>query len=491
MLRFCFLLLVLSGVRCTVHSLPGKQPSSAKQRPTLSNKTVGNQEIVIEGTVISSWRQYFQGSIFTACVVEVNTLFKGELPEQVIEVFVMGGTIGNLSTSVSDGISQLPGVQTTAIFRLKAMPDDSPQKPLQYLTPYKLFTPATDVQPLFPSTYFRFENGNIEKELYHKLEIEAGRKRQLIRAPATFNPVAIAYSMEKNMLLPNRKKGLVFDLASSYRAQSAEQLSLMVLMTSANSIVFLQQGALEITYNPEALGDSVVSKGRLTYEVPRNYNHGNATRSNAIPEYFAASVADSGPNKFVITWTNTAPPDSCYGLRPSAEEKIAAELYFKPLNKEKPLNLQLKGLDTLCLQYDYVTHNMIPFDYVATPKIRPMQAAGFMHPEITAIAPDRMLQTGDTVTITGKNFGMHAVISVYAKASSGHFRYRDVPNSCVLSRSDSTMVFVIPPLALPEKGNDLSQEWFPVTGKIRVSKGYDNFQVSGISAQDLLLAKTP
>lgn len=455
----------------------------------LSDTKKEDKEIVIEGTVISSNRGFFQNTIFSSCVVEINTIFKGEIEEKVIEIFVMGGSLGEISVSMSHGQIILPQLNTTAIFRIKELEENNPQKELMTLTPYKLFYGIAEVKMLFPLNSYN-NQGNIEKEIYQKLEIEFNRKREKILPPKTVDEIAIKYSAENRQLLPNRKTGIVYKLNPIHETKKVDFLGFNLHISSANSATYLHKGELIIEYDNEAFGDSIVTKGDLIYDIPRNYKINNGSRSNAIPKHFEVKITDIDSNKFKIQWINQNTLDSCIQLLPQNKGIYAAQLYFTPKQIDKPAKIKLKSEESKNLMYDYLIDKIIPYEYVVTEEIQYFRIMDLMPSTITDISPNKIFQPTDTVFLIGKNFGQYSKISLYSKGTRGHKRYRKIPESYILNRSDTLVQLIIPPLVLRNKEYDLSDEWVPTSGKIKMTKGYGKFEVNTWSKEQIKIKNT-
>lgn len=461
-----------------------------KEKPEIKFNQKEDRTIIFEGTVIASDRGFYQNTIFSSCVVEVNRVFKGNLDERVIEVFVMGGELGDMWVSLSHGQISLPPKNSTAIFKVKDHEKENYRKELIGLTPFKLYSGAGEIRTIFPESYCGYDMVNIEKEVYQKLESESGRKRENIFLPATFDEVAIKYSTRSRLLLPNRKKGLVYKLTPVQETKKGDYIGFHVHMASTNSVSYFNNGELIVEYNTETFGDSIVSKEKLVYEIPRNYQIGNSSRHNAVPEHFEVTLRDIASNRFKIEWNNTGGIDSCLQLLPKEKGIYSATLYFSPIIEEEPINLKLIGVDTANLQYDYERGEILPFEYTATDEIQYYQAKDLIPATITDIYPNKTFHPSDTVQLRGKNFMRISEVSIYAKAKSGHYRYRRVPSSHILSRTDTLIEMVIPELALRNSGSDLSEEWYPTSGKIKITKGYGQFEVMTWSKENIKIKNT-
>ena len=457
-----------------------------KEKSEIELVTNNDREIIFEGTVITSKRVFYKNIIYTSCVVEVNRIFKGEIDERVIEIFVMGGSIGDMSVSLSHGQILLPPKNSTAIFRVK----ENFTKELIELTPFKLYSGTDRVIPIFSKSYNSYSRINIEKEVYQKLETEAGRKRENIFLPQTFDEVAIKYSIKNRLLLPNRKRGIVYKLTPVQETEKKNYIGFNVQISSTNSVSYFDNGELIIEYNEKAFGDSIVSNGKLIYEIPRNYQIGNTARYSAIPEHFEVTLNDITSNRFKIKWKNKEGTDNYLQLLPQKGGIHSATLYFSPIIEEEQINLKLIGVDTSNLQYDYELKEVVPFEYTATDEILYYQAKDLLPATITEIYPNKIFQPGDTVQLRGKNFMQYSEIAFYTKAKSGHYRYRKAPTNYILSKTDTLIQMIIPHLALRNGSSDLSEEWYPTSGKIKITKGYGQFKVMTWSKENIKIKNT-
>lgn len=442
-----------------------------------------DDEIIFEGTVIATDRKFYQNTIYLSCVVEVNSVFKGSIDERVIEVFVLG-------MDISHGQIGLPPKNSTAIFKIKDHEKGNYGKELIELTPFKLYAGVGQIQTLFPKSIYDYKTVHIEKDVYQKLESESGRKRENIFLPATIDEVAIEYSKRNKLLLPNRKKGMVYKLSPVQASKRENYIGFHVHMASTNSVAYFDSGELIIEYNVKAFGDSIISKNRLVYDIPRNHRIGSASRDNAVPEQFDVSLKDIASDRFKIEWKNRGGMDSCLQLFPAEKGIHSATLYFRPIVEDEPINVKLTGIDTANLQYDYERDEILPFEYTATDEIQYYQAKDLLPAIITDIYPSKVLQVGDTVALSGKNFRRNSEVLIYAKGKRGHYRRRRVPSNYVLTRSDTLIEMIIPGLALSNKASDLSEEWYPTSGKIKISKGYGQFRVMTWSNEEIRIKNT-
>lgn len=446
------------------------------------------EEIVLQGTVIAANRGFYQNNIYSSCVIEINTIFKGRMEESVIEIFVFGGFLGNSWSSVSHGQMYLPPVNTTAIFRIKEIAEGDSKKKMQVLTPFKLYG-MQGMQVLFPNGYVAInKNINLEKELYQDLEREFGTKRKSVIAPATIDEVAINYSTKNNLLVPNRLNGIVYKLLPIQETKYEDYIGFSVNLASTNAISYYQQGELLIAYNKEAFGDSIITRENLLFNIPRNYRKPGVVRNGALPDYFKVTVEDIASDTFMISWENESHFDSCLQLLPHERGRYVAELFFKPINHLAPVGIKLSSPDATNLRYDYEKEEMVPFEYAATQEIQGYQVLELMPATIDSIYPEGPHQPFDTIQLVGKNFGRFAKVALRGKGTRGHIRHRKVPDSRIVSRSDTLITLVIPPNLVSDDDQYLSEEWIPVSGKIRLTKGYGQFEVDTYSEQKLILA---
>jgi len=479
-----FLMMIISVVfGCSKKTLKSETKSRSKQ--TLEIDKAEEKEIVIEGTVISAKRNFYKNAIYSSCVVEVNTIFQGDLKEKVIEVFVAGGTIGERKESLSHGQIILPPKNATAIFRIREFKDDNPRKEFKDLTPYKLFYSATKMHKLFPIDISGHWKEHMEKKLYQKLEKESGRKRKVVLPKKTIDEIAINYSAKNGLLLPNRKTGIVYKLRPINETKKENFIGFNLNIASSNKDTYLQRGEIIVEYNIAAFGDSIVSRKNLNYNIPRNFKKKNSSRANAIPQHFDVKIFDVSPNQFKIQWLNTSSPENCLQLLPSKKGIYSMQLYFKPQHMDEHLIIHLKSDELQNLHYDYQTESIVPYDYVATDKMLDQRVNELMPATITHFDSEKIYQTYDTLRLGGKNFGSHAVVSFYSKGTRGPRKYRRMPETFIISRSDTLIQLIIPPLTLMERGSDFSEEWIPTNGQIMITKGHVDFQVKTWSKQKI------
>lgn len=453
-------------------------------------KSTINTEIIIEGTVISEKRGFYQNTIFSSCVVEVNKIFKGEINEKVIEVFVTGGSLGDMWVSLSHGQISLPPKGSTAIFRIKELAKENYRQELIELSPFKLFYGTGEVRTIFPDSHYGYERINIEKEIYQKLESESGRKRSNLLDPATNDEVAIIYSTKNKLLLPNRKIGLVYKLTPVQESKKEDKMGFYVHMSSTNSVTYLQKGELIIEYNSKAFGDSIISNGKLEFEIPRNYQKGRSSWFNAIPEHFEVSLQDVSSNKFKIVWENSLGTDSCIQLLPKDRGIYSAVLYFSPLAKEEPINLKLIGVDSENLQYDYDKNQIIPYEYTAVQEIQYFQVQDLVPATVSNIIPKNKFQPLDTVIIKGKNFMRNSVVSICSKGENGRFGYKEIPKNYIINKNDSLITFRVPYSVFTEDCGELTQDCFSTKGSVKITKGYGQFEVMTWSKKSIEIKNT-
>ena len=451
-------------------------------------KSLKEREVVIEGTVISDNRGFANSSLYSSCLVEVNTIFKGEIKEKVIEVLVNGGSVGELSVSISHGQIYLPRKNQTAIFRIAKIEKDDLHGNLMDLSPFELYLGIGKVELLYSDKSYRVKNSNIEKTVYQKLEKESGRKRQIVLAPATMDQVAINYSVRNNVhTVPNRKTGVVYKLKSNQDNKLEGHIGFNLHLASTNAATYLQKGELVFQYNPEVFGDSIVSRGLLKYEIPRNYDKGNSSWYYAIPESWDVGLSDIGKGQFKIKWENPNDADKCLQLTPSTTGITVARLYFKPKDLLKPMGIRMTAPDSTNIHYDYSSETYKPLDYVATQELKLHKGLWFMPATITELSAKAIAQPLDTIQLSGSNFNKNVQIYLSSSMSSGQKRHRRIPNTYILSRSDSLLTFIIPHHTLSEKESELNHEWTPITGKIKLVKGYRDFEVITFSEEELVI----
>lgn len=402
----------------------------------------------------------------------------------------MGGSIGEQSVSLSHGQIILPSENVTAIFRIKELEEDNPNKELKHLTPFKLFYGVANVRMLFPIESYRYWDNHLEKEVYQKLEKEFGRKRKIVLPKKTVDEVAINYSSGNRQLLPNRKTGIIYKLRPINETKKEDFLGFNLHIASSNKDTYLQKGEIIIEYNAAVFRDSIVSRGDLHYDIPRNYKKEYSSRSGAIPQHFEVNIFDVSPNKFKIQWINPNSTDSCLQLLPSKKGIYGMQLYFKPHQLDKPIKIHLKNKGLQNLHYNYQSESMVSYDYVATDYLQYLSAKALMPATITNFNSEKIYQPYDTIQLVGKNFGRYSAVSFSSKGTQGHHRYRKVPESFMLSRSDTLIKMIIPPLTLKKRGFDLSEEWIPSNGKIMVTKGYGEFKVKTWSKQQIKIKNT-
>lgn len=491
-LKYIFAINLILYFSCSKKVVQERAISSSENEVTSKSQIApeNNNEIVIEGTVISSNRGFYQNTIYSSCVVEVNKIFQGNINERIIEIIVMGGSLGDISVSISHGQIILPSEKSTAIFRIKELAKEKYHQEFIELTPFKLFYGRGQPISIFPKLSQRYDRKNIEKEIYQKLESESGRKRNNLFLPATNDIDAISYSMKNKLLIPNRKKGLVYRLTPVIDTKKEDKIGFHVHMASTNSVSYLQKGELIIEYNSLVFGDSIVSKGKLEYEIPRNFDKGNSAKYNAIPEHFEVSLEDLTTNKFKIEWENTLGIDSCLQLFPEKRGIFSATLYFSPIEKEELTNLKLIGIDSANLQYDYEQKKVTPFEYTATQDIRPYQAQYLMPATVTNVIPNKVFQLLDTMILEGKNLMAMSKISLCSTGKDAQFGYEEIPKSHIINKNDSLITLVVPYSVLNVDCGNLMRDCFSVKGKVKITKGYGQFEVMTWSEKSIEIRKT-
>jgi len=144
------------------------------------------------------------------------------------------------------------------------------------------------------------------------------------------------------LLLPNRKKGIVYKLAPVQETKKEDYIGFYVHMVSTNSVSYLERRQLIIEYNTKAFGENIISNGKLIYDIPRTCRSGGSSRHNAIPEYFEVTLRDITSNKVEIERRNTGGIDSCLQLLPQEKGVYSAILYFLP-----QINVQAAGIPTI------------------------------------------------------------------------------------------------------------------------------------------------
>ncbi len=431
-----------------------------------SSLNFSDNEIVIEGTVITPHRAFHQISIFTSCVVEVNTIFNGEIEEGVIEVFAEGGTIGYTTEIIHHGQVHFPPVGSTAIFRLKKIDNNEERKDLQSSTPLKLYY-CVDIEYIPPG--YNPRPKNVEKQIYQKLESEFGRKRQLVIAPATSNQIAMDYA-EASYL---RQRGAIYQLLPITETKKEDHIGFRLLLSSTSSIEYLHSGELIVHYNEEAFGSHIVSEGNLIYKIRRDTREDSYGHSNLVPEHFEVTVSDIHFNKFKIAWRNTSSPDGCMQLFPRKENIYLAELYFLPKAFNKSAKIRLKGYGE---RYDYQMDSIVPFDYVAASPQGCLYSnvEQLMPATITDIFPDKVFEPLDTVQLIGKHL-KNSKVSIYGKP---------IRDGYVIHNSDTLIQMVIP--LLLRKNANLSDELKMTSGKIALTKTcIDELEVKTFSKENI------
>lgn len=471
----------------------GRQVVHSNRISDINNSSQGeqisliNEEIILEGTVIDSERGFYEDGVYSSCLIEVNRIFKGSVEDRVLEVIVSGGSIGKIWQTLSHGQIILPPKNTTAIFRLKELVKDNNHKKLLELTPFNLFYPTGDIEVIYPIESNDGRSINIEEDIYQKIESETGEKRRSPFLPRTYNEIAIDYSISHNLLLPNRNKGLIYRLSPIQETKYEDYIGYNIQMLSSNSACYLDRGSLMIEYNSEVFGENIVTSGELLYEIPTNYNSSDSYRINGLPEHFEVTIKDLTPNKLLIEWENTLGIDGCLQLLPGKVGANAIMVYFLPKNDRKRVNIQLIGVDSNNLHYDYEHKEMIPFEYIAVPEMVTYPAGLVLPAKILDIQPNESFQLLDTVHLIGKNFQYGPKISIYAKGKSGHYRYREIPENHIYRHSDTIIEIIIPMLALSNEGKDLSREWVPTTGKIKITKGFEDYEVMTFSREEIVI----
>jgi len=434
------------------------------KKHTKTSKVIDN--IVIEGTILASDR-LFSSPIFRSCIVEVNTIFNGTVEENIIEVLVEGGTIGNISMTTAHGIISIPPIGSTAIFTLRRSNYKKETRNLQDLTPLKLYY-CKDIEHIPPGGHPRHKN--VEKQIYQKLESEFGKKRRLVIPPATNNKIAIEYSYSNNLPTPNRQRGAVYRLASVIETKKEDYIGFRLLISSTSSIEYLHSGQLIIQYDDEIFGDSIVSKENLVYDIRRNLEKNGYGHSNLVPEHFEVNVIDIDSDKFKIEWSNTSNPDDCMQLFPRKEEIYLADLYFLPKTFEASTGIRLFGYGE---RYDYETNSVIPFDYVATEDIY-CNVSDLM-PATIDIFPDKLFQPFDTVQLIGRHL-KDSKVSIYGNS---------VPDDYIIHNSD-TLIQVIIPLFSRKRVLSSEKKVKNMSGKIMLTKTcYTQFEIKTFSKENI------
>lgn len=486
----CIVLIVVVVIAgCSHKTVQKKRKLSKLSKEEVSfqgtKQPLHNQKIVIEGTVISSRRHFYNSTIYSSCLVEINTIFSGNIEEKVIEVCAEGGSIQDLGSFLSHGQITLPLENSTAIFRIKEVQDNCLTKAFKDLTPFKLFHAIEIQNSLSFMSNFRRKTTHIEKDIYQKL----GSKRRKVIAPATTDEVAIDYSLRNRYLLPNRKKGLIYKLIPIVDREKSDYIGFHIMLTSSNSVAYLKQGELIINYSPECFGDSIVSKGSLIYEIPRNTKKGRSFRSNSIPPHFEVKCIDNSANSIKIEWLNNYSVDSCLQLLPTSIGIHAASIYFLPKKMNISVNLKLNGKASMNLHYDYEMNQVVPFEYVATEKQLYYRASAIIAPTITDIIPNKTFEPLDTVQIIGKNFGSDIDISIHTKGTGIYYRRKKIPASYILNKSDSLITMIIPTIILTENAHQVTEEWFPTDGAIVLIKRYGDNELIASSKKALRIKK--
>lgn len=388
-----------------------------------------NKIITFEGTVVSQSKDYFVKRGYESCLVEVNTIFQGEIKESIIEIF-----------SLKSNLPRLPIKNTTAIFKIGKIDDYEYDgfKILNTLTHYPMYfgigMPQEVINGKLKNNY---SCDNLEIEVYQKIEKECGQFRKRIKLPATLDEVAISHSRKNSLLIPNRKIGVVYKINPVLESKETEYIGFSINVSSSNIPIYLENGYVEIEYNTMSFGENIVANNRLKFNVKNNYSKPYSSFCNGIPMNYKVQVEDVSTNKIGISFKKSTEGGYLQLLQVKTGV-LLGELYLKPFN-----NQELTGIRIFCesetsnTRFDYFNGNSAALDYVACEKTKDYYSRYFLPVVVKKVTCNKALNPGDLVTVIGENFGNRPFVSLYSTQNEFGKRYMQVPQKYILLRSDS------------------------------------------------------
>lgn len=462
-------------------------PNSNQEHKTSSNALpIEDDEIVVEGTIISSKEQK-TCSFLGFCTIEVHKIFNGTLNDDTIIIFISDEYLGNypIGTCLSGRQQYMPMSKVPVLFRIKGLVKNS----------YCNLHQKLNGRDIYEGTYqYLYHELNIEKNIYKELEKKYYTNRKQVLAPATQNEIAIQYSLQNNLELPNRKKGIVYELAPIDDIEASNTIGFYISFLSANDVVSLHKGQIIIQYNEKSLGKYIVKNKRLKFKHS-NISLKKSIRSAHIPTLplsFEVTVKDIAPNKLRIEWQNMATPDSCFQLLPLQRHGyVGVFLYFEPIKLNEPIGLELQADVKQNIYYDHTQARLLPFEYVAVQKIDTYTTKELMPARITDIIPNKNVVAFDTIQLIGSHFLPKVKVALNAKAGM-YYRYQYIADKYIIQISDTMLTFIVPDTILAGITKHAKIEtWYPTKGNIQITKGVAPFEINSWSKKGIYINDIP
>lgn len=336
---------------------------------------VRSSPIVIEGTVLEDAEGYHvKNGIWSGRTVEVNRIFKGEMPSGVVEVVSWGGKLGSDIMTMTHGTLRLPPKGSTAIFFLTTERNEYNEEHLQTienLSPYPIYQARDFPLELYqPYGGYRSLHKNIEQNTYQCIEKAAGQKRKTLLLPSERDSAFADFAMSKRMVYPQRKLGLEYRLFNKYssRYRPKEELKLDLGIRSPSSHSYLTRSKVVIRYSPIAYGDSIVSKNRLEMKPIR---HGSLSyRELLTPDNYGFEMMDLSDSTFQIEIFRRKGKGEYFQVTPWRHPGLPAlpivELRLPILNKEADLRFYFmeNEMQGPHFHYDFEKNEEVPYSFV-------------------------------------------------------------------------------------------------------------------------------
>jgi hypothetical protein len=416
-------------------------------------KAVKKSPVLIEGVVVDIPPAYYAGrSIYTSRIVKVLKVFKGKIDKEYIEIPIRGGTVGDISLSISScGTLHLPGKGRRAIFCLKS-------SNLQDSTSNDKFKKSGSnlannyiVHPYYDAFVIDIKK-NVEIEYYQKIEKITKKPRRVIQS-----------------INPTKRTGIEVKVDRVFPVENGEYLDVWIKATAKNNeILYLENLSFDIEYSKKVFGKKVSRKKNI--EINKKFPKYKQNIVYLIPNILV------GDSIYSISCTDK----SKSSLHINLSHKVQKEYFqltsnyinvirFKVHRNSGTVDFKIVNESIKGRHYKYPDESIVEFDEYSSKTSDFGEISFYKKPIINSFYPDTVLADVDTLTIYGENLlSKDSKVLIRTKKQACGF-HKPVPKENIILHSKNEIKLIIPSV-FKKGGSACGTGFYPVHGFI-ISKG--------------------